>query len=184
MKKSHLMGAAFACMSFLTLTNASAGVVGLKGIGTGIFTLDLYDPNGAIADSNTGDTWSLNFDTGTGTINNTQSIFGNIWYPHSLSFVDNGDGTYSGSMLIDYAGTPNISVTFDWGIDLSQVVSLDGDGDGIPGNAMTSGPFPGFTPAFYGTLTGQYAVPIPAAAWLFSSGLIGLVGITRRKRAV
>ena len=26
------------------------------------------------------------------------------------------------------------------------------------------------------------AVPIPAAAWLFGSGLLGLIGITRRKK--
>ena len=32
-------------------------------------------------------------------------------------------------------------------------------------------------------ITGQVsAVPVPAAAWLFSSGLIGLAGIARRKR--
>ena len=183
MKKSHLMGAVCACLSFLTLTGASAGVVGLKGIGTGIFTLDMYDNSGAIIDGNTGDTWSLNFDTGTGSINNTQPIFGNIWFAHDLSFVDNGDGTYSGDMLIDYAGTLNIPVTFDWDIDLSYVTVLDGDNDGIPGNAMTSGPFPGITPAFYGTLTGQYAVPIPAAVWLFGSGLLGMIGIARRKKA-
>ena len=28
------------------------------------------------------------------------------------------------------------------------------------------------------------AVPLPAAAWLFGSGLIGLVGIARRKKVV
>jgi len=35
---------------------------------------------------------------------------------------------------------------------------------------------------------GQYGieisqVPVPAAAWLFCSGLIGLIGISRRKKA-
>ena len=29
---------------------------------------------------------------------------------------------------------------------------------------------------------GQAAVPVPAAVWLFGSGLLGLVGIARRKR--
>ena len=28
------------------------------------------------------------------------------------------------------------------------------------------------------------SVPVPAAAWLFSSGLLGLIGISRRKKAV
>lgn len=32
--------------------------------------------------------------------------------------------------------------------------------------------------------TGFYsAVPVPAAVWLFSSGLLGLIGIARRKKA-
>jgi len=30
---------------------------------------------------------------------------------------------------------------------------------------------------------GQAAVPIPAAVWLFGSGILGLVGIARRKKA-
>ena len=30
---------------------------------------------------------------------------------------------------------------------------------------------------------GQAAVPVPAALWLFGSGLLGLIGIARRKKA-
>jgi hypothetical protein len=30
---------------------------------------------------------------------------------------------------------------------------------------------------------GQAAVPVPAAVWLFGSGLLGLIGIARRKKA-
>jgi hypothetical protein len=34
----------------------------------------------------------------------------------------------------------------------------------------------------FGTSEGQnVAVPIPAAIWLFASGLLGLIGIARRK---
>ena len=34
-----------------------------------------------------------------------------------------------------------------------------------------------------GKLTAISAVPVPAAAWLFGSGLIGLIGLARRKKA-
>jgi len=33
-----------------------------------------------------------------------------------------------------------------------------------------------------GFVTGTPAVPVPAAVWLFGSGLIGLIGIARRKK--
>ena len=37
--------------------------------------------------------------------------------------------------------------------------------------------------AFTATADGFAVVPVPAAVWLFGSGLIGLVGVARRKRA-
>ena len=34
-----------------------------------------------------------------------------------------------------------------------------------------------------GSNFGQAAVPVPAAVWLFGSGLLGLIGVARRKKA-
>jgi hypothetical protein len=34
-----------------------------------------------------------------------------------------------------------------------------------------------------GSNFGQAAVPVPAAAWLFGSGLLGLIGVSRRKKS-
>jgi hypothetical protein len=47
---------------------------------------------------------------------------------------------------------------------------------GIP--KALGGLFPGFTWNFNVELS---AIPIPAAFWLFSSGLIGLIGFATRK---
>ncbi len=83
-----------------------------------------------------------------------------------------------------------------------------GDGVGIGGSPFQDGPFVGFNANFdVTTLTFQSqdanatiaanctfelgntcpttvsAVPVPAAVWLFGSGLLGLVGIARRKKA-
>jgi hypothetical protein len=35
----------------------------------------------------------------------------------------------------------------------------------------------------FGNITGTSVVPIPAAAWLFGSAMLGLVGVARRKKA-
>lgn len=112
-----------------------------------------------------------------------------VTLPSSFSFSElNGfvDSIYD-------AWDNNTLVYFD-------VESLDADGDGILGTAMTSGPFAGFTPSFTGIATitaicfgelmypdnctyspAPAPVPVPAAIWLFSSGLIGLLSLSRRK---
>lgn len=61
--------------------------------------------------------------------------------------------------------------------------------DGISGSALIDGPFPDFNVNFdIGsgnslTLLNVSTVPVPAAVWLFGSGLIGLIGFARRKTA-
>ncbi|MDH5648111.1 MAG: VPLPA-CTERM sorting domain-containing protein [Gammaproteobacteria bacterium] len=60
-----------------------------------------------------------------------------------------------------------------------NVFAVDTDLDGTPGAAMLTDLFPGQTAAFSGTLS---AVPLPAAVWLFGSGLLGLVGVAARKK--
>jgi hypothetical protein len=59
---------------------------------------------------------------------------------------------------------------------------------GIGGNPMQDGPFIGFNANFDATsltVTGYTpaVIPVPAAVWLFGSGLLGLVGVARRKKA-
>jgi hypothetical protein len=61
-----------------------------------------------------------------------------------------------------------------------MLASTDGNGDGIMGIPMaTGGPFGGFNANFNANMA---VVPVPAAVWLFGSGLLGLVGIARRKK--
>jgi hypothetical protein len=58
--------------------------------------------------------------------------------------------------------------------------------DTIGGSPMIAGPFTGYNANFditSITVTSIQAVPVPAAVWLFGSGLLGLVGIARRKKA-
>jgi hypothetical protein len=61
--------------------------------------------------------------------------------------------------------------------------------DGISGSPMIDGPFTGLNVNFdIGsgnslTVLNVSSVPVPAAVWLFGSGLLGLIGIARRKAA-
>jgi len=62
------------------------------------------------------------------------------------------------------------------GIDLSGIAGIDLSDGAIIELGLTQG---GADFALAGALT---AVPVPAAVWLFGSGLLGLVGVARRKK--
>jgi len=74
-----------------------------------------------------------------------------------------------------------------------MLASGDPDGDGVNGMPMApNGPFAGFNANFQANMGAiadvsdvpvASAVPVPAAVWLFGSGLIGLVGVARRKKS-
>jgi hypothetical protein len=61
--------------------------------------------------------------------------------------------------------------------------------DAVIGTAFATSAPPAFSPlpepTFFGefTFSASSAVPIPATVWLFGSGLLGLAGISRRKKA-
>ena len=66
-----------------------------------------------------------------------------------------------------------------------MLATVDGNADGFMGIPMVAGgPFAGFNAGFNATMTPTLkAVPVPAAVWLFGSGLLGLVGVSRRKKS-
>lgn len=110
----------------------------------------------------------------------------------SYTFSFTNAGQFAAGTFFDWSVNPDIAVLAVFQASPPDAngnftaVSVDSDGDGTPGTAMNNGPFNGQTPAFNGTMTcqdcGPAVVPVPAAVWLFGSGLIGLVGVARRKK--
>jgi len=150
---------------------------------------------------------SYTFDTAC-TLNDITNGITNCGGSDSLA-LNVGPGQFGVHMLFDY-GAPastscgvascDIDVAVLWNLnsafgdpiynatDPSQtptkvwnLASIDGNGDGIRGIPMVDGPFPGFNANF--NLDTLAAVPLPAAVWLFASGLMGLFAISRRKHA-
>lgn len=107
-----------------------------------------------------------NFTTSNTTINTTLAALGSSMSINSSMF-DNGTYTATGSQIAADPLTTGVS-TFTYGAP-SQVTV----GNGIPLFFGTGGqPFISYE--------GTSSVPIPAAIWIFGSGLLGLVGIRRK----
>ena len=94
-----------------------------------------------------------------------------------------GLGQFSVGMFFDWSTNNDIPV-------FAQFDILDDPNDGqfsvsSDGTPMATAPFLGQTAAFGGTMVctdcAPPPIPVPAAVWLFGSGLLGLVGVARRK---
>jgi hypothetical protein len=68
------------------------------------------------------------------------------------------------------------------GLNPSSELGVIAGDDGIGGSPMIDGPFAGFNANFDITAIHITNVPVPAAVWLFGSGLVGLAGIASRRR--
>lgn len=94
-----------------------------------------------------------------------------------------GDGQLAGSVKFAWNITTGIDVLMVWNVATNggntTYTSTDVDGNGIPGIAIVDGPFVGFSPAF----SMVQPVPVPTATWLLGSGLMGLMGVARRRRS-
>ena len=160
--------------------NVEAGTAGLTGVWTGEYIwADLDSGGGCDICPDIAQPWTFNFDNGTAEIVNTIPVFGGDYTFHDTTFADNNDGTYSGLILLDVVYNSNVfndvHIDIIWDITDTGIVST------LYGRIASDSPwFPNSNMTFNGDLS---PVPIPSAVWLFGSGLIGLIGLARRKSA-
>ncbi len=168
----------------MNISAVKAGTVGITGAWEFNGYMSMYDPSFGYVGSSAF-TGYLDFSGAASEINSTETFFGESWLMHDISITDNGDGTYYSQMLFDWSDQINIPVEFlfdiEYFIDENEmgallVRTLDGNGDGIRGLPMTSGPFEGIS-----ITLDTNPVPVPAAVWLFGSGLFSLMGFARRR---
>ena len=146
-----------------------ANTTGLTGVWTGTYSFSMSSPNGG--------------PVGAPTAPQAWTFYASVWTAHDVTFSDNGTsygpagGAGTVNMLFDWSVNANIPVTSDWDVTATGTSAV------VTVNSVTitalSPAFPGFHPAFNGTLN---QVPVPAAVWLMGSGLLGLVGVARRRR--
>jgi len=166
----------------LWATAAQAGTAGMAGVWDFAGTATFYDVTGGRRDHD--HIGQFNFRTSSVSFTGlTGAFFGLVWTIPGGGITDNDDGTYTGDLTFEW-GVNSIQVPVPWEItDLGNgtatVVTLDGDGDGVPGLPMAGGLFPGSSLAIDGTLTATVPEPVSMA---LVGGALGLVGLWRRGR--
>ncbi|MCW8923409.1 MAG: VPLPA-CTERM sorting domain-containing protein [Gammaproteobacteria bacterium] len=165
-------------------------------------TFDMYDGTGALINVDTVVTGNIG--GGAWDVASTQTFFGSIWTAHSgttfgpgtytfdtveagsITGVVVGAGQIGGHILFNWGATSDIDVVNVWDVTAGVYTSTDvvagnpAGPNGTPGSGMIDGPFLTYEANFSFDTN---PVPVPAAVWLFGSGLLGLVGVARRKKA-
>lgn len=114
----------------------------------------------------------------------TSGVYDDFGAPlHSAPTIDFNTMTADmTSMFANWNSDPSISYIGEFNVGgIASVIALGANSWELSwSHLQTSGPFAGITTEMTMEVS---QVPIPAAVWLFGSGLIGLIGVARRKKS-
>jgi len=134
-------------------------------------------------------TVAINWDTASVQLNSTLSDIQTSLFLNGFDAVLTIDNSVAGQLLVT-AGQLFSAPIFGPGFDFFSLDFLSTLSLGSSLINISAGPGGDWQDAFFnvqpvadyvGATLSVNAVPVPAAAWLFGSGLIGLIGIARRK---
>ncbi len=130
---------------------------------------------------------NIDFTTGSGSggiLTGNQNFKGSPWFARDITINSIGNDAYSGSLVWDWVGESTLvdivwSIT-DNGDGSFNIITLDGNGDGIAGLPFDTGPFGslGASMVFDGKLK---IVPVPPSFLLLFSGMVTLLSYSRFK---
>jgi len=189
MKKTLIVSAMTLAMVSATNANANIAVTSMDFDG-------IYAGTGSINDDGTmgafesiddffGQPWSATQETAVITNSNGVAWAGsnaNGSWDHSADIANMTENQVAVGVFWNWNSSHN-DVPVLAVFDCTSVTTCIGQTTGADGElfgGMQNGPTAGALPIFNGT-GNLSAVPLPAAAWLFGSGLLGLVGMARRK---
>jgi len=179
MKKSRLLGAVCACVFLFVFTSSkAASIIGSSSLnvfdlGSDAFdntniAVQFYDPNPIVIDFHSlipsfPDDFNIEIYNYTGVAwSDFHFTFNNAQILQPLA-ITNGDGVLVGADI-----TPSTATLY-----FNPPESFGFFGAGVIASQVT----------YWSLEIAPSIVPIPPAVWLFGSGLLGLIGVARRKAA-
>ena len=209
MKKLRLLSAVCACVSLFVFTSTNAATIiyqfdgqifgaGLGGIpdGTpysGEFSYEDNSPN--LGTNPSVGVYEYNyFEVTIGADTIFADLTGTTSGTPSRIFISNSPGADTMNVNANPAGGSVGTYTSVLAFNVAFTDSDVFNDISLPGNNLTIDDFQfsnfsglatlsnGVVVDFGGTVESLQAVPLPAALWLFGSGLIGLIGLARRKK--
>jgi len=113
----------------------------------------------------------------------TETSYGSLFMTAQMDSLGATNVNVFADLIVDYNYDANSDVT------ILTLSTLDTNNDGVPGGIITDSGFAGLSLDINGSMSylafveNQFPtyVPVPAAVWLFASGLIGLIGFAKRR---